>query len=281
MIRILSDSACGILPEEAARLQLDVVPLRVVFEDGEALRDGIDILPDEFFKRLPGEAKLPTTSLPPISDFVERFEAAKAAGDTVVAIMVSSELSGTYQAARLAAAEADFDDAIFVDTRNVTIGQELLVRLALSLRDSGCTAAEIAETLEKQKERVRVLAVVDTLKYLHKGGRLSGAAAVVGGALGIRPVVTVQDGKVAMAGKARGLPGAFVALFKLIDEQGGLDGSLPYTIAYTDRRGLCEPITRYVTHNLGLEEKLYSQIGPVIGTHVGPGAVGIAFFAKE
>ena len=281
MIRILSDSACGILPDEAAALGLEVVPLRVAFADGVNLRDGIDLQPGEFYARLAAEEKLPLTSQPPIADFIERFEAAKAAGDTVVGIFVCSDLSGTFQCAKLAALEADFEDVYFVDSRNVTIGQELLVRLALRLREKGLSAAEIAETLEKEKGRIRVLAVVDTLKYLHKGGRLSGAAAVVGGALGIKPVVTVLDGKVKMAGKARGLPGAFVAMFKLLDEQGGLDPSMPFTIGYTDRKSLSEPITRYITRNLGLEEDLYSPIGPVIGTHVGPGASGIAFFAKE
>lgn len=281
MIRILSDSACGILPDEAKALGLEVVPLRITFADGESLRDGIDLLPDDFYQRLVSEDKLPTTSQPPVADFLEHFAAAKEAGDTVVAILVSSELSGTYQCARLAAAEAEFEDVYFVDSRNVTIGQEILVRRALQLREEGLSAAELAEAVEQLAARVRVLAVVDTLKYLHKGGRLPGAVAVVGGALGIKPVVTVLNGKVSMAGKARGLPGAFVALFKLLEEQGGIDPDLPYTIAYSDKRSLTEPVTRYVTHNLGLPKKLYSSIGPVIGTHVGPGAAGIAFFAKE
>ena len=128
---------------------------------------------------------------------------------------------------------------------------------------------------------VRLVAVVDDLKYFRKGGRLTGAQALAGSLLGVKPVVAVRDGKVGLAGKARGMPGAYVALFKLMDSEGGLDETMPYMIGYTAHRKAAEPIHRYLTQNLGLEAPLCRHIGTALGTHAGPGAAGVAFFAKN
>ena len=281
MIRILTDSSADILPAEAARLGVEVVPLTVTFEDGSVLRDGIDQTPDEFYAKLAVCDKLPTTSQPSPDAFLPYFEEAKAAGDTTIVLPISAALSGTMQSARIAAQTADYEDARFVDTLNATLGLRLLVERALQLRGEGKTADEIVETLEREKTRVRLLAIVDDLKYFRKGGRLPAAAAFAGAVLGIKPVVSVVDGKVVLAGKARGLPGAYVALFKLMDEQGGLDPAMPYCLGYTARRKGAEPLHRYLTRNLHLPECPLYHIGVAVGTPAGPGACGLAFFAKE
>lgn len=204
-----------------------------------------------------------------------------AAGDTTIAILISGELSGTLQSARIAAQTVEYEDIHFIDSRNATLGLRLLVELALKLRDEGHSAPHIVEELEKAKQRIRLLAIVDDLKYFRKGGRLPAAAAFAGAVLGIKPVVSVVAGKVVLAGKARGLPGAYVALFKLMDEQGGLDSSMPYVLGYTARRKGAEPLHRYLTSNLKLPACPLYHIGVAVGTHAGPGACGIAFFAKE
>lgn len=281
MIRILTDSTADILPHEAARLNLELVPLQVSFENGETCRDGLDLTPDEFYARLVQCGKLPTTSQPSPELFLEHFEAARAAGDEIIAILLSSQISGTYQSAQIAAETCGYGKIYLVDSQNATLGEQLLVRLALRLRAESAPAGQIVETLEREKHKIRLIAVVDDLKYFRKGGRLSGAEAFAGSLLGIKPVVSVQGGKVGLVGKARGMPGAYVALFKLMDAQGGLDEGCEYLIGYTAHRRAAEPLHRYLTGNLGLPAPQVYHIGTVIGTHAGPGAAGIAFFAKE
>lgn len=282
MIRILTDSSADFLPAEAARLGLEVVPLSVTFEDGTVYRDGLDLTPDEFYSRLAQCNKLPTTSQPSPESFIAHFEEAKAAGDTTIAILLSSELSGTIQSAQIAAQSIEYHDLLIVDSRSATLGLKLLVQMALDLRAHGCTPAEIVSRVEDARDRVRLLAVVDDLKYFRKGGRLPAAAAFAGAVMGIKPVVTLLDGKVSLAGKARGMPGAYVALFKLMDTQGGLDPDMPYLVGYTGHRRGAEPVQRYLTGNLGLPAAPSpTHIGTVVGTHAGPGAAGIAFFAKQ
>ena len=206
---------------------------------------------------------------------------AAAAGDEVLGIFLSDALSGTGQCARLAADLANVDNVVFVNTENVCLGQSLLVRLAVQLRDAGKTITQIAADLEKAKQHLHLVAAVDDLKYLRKGGRLSAAAAVAGGMLGIKPILAVIEGKVALAGKARGLPGVYVALFKKIDEMGGIHPGYTPLLGYTVNHRELQPLLTYLQDNLHLDAPLVRQIGCVIGTHTGPGAFGIAFFDKE
>ena len=280
MIRILTDSACDILPAEAQQLGVTVIPLNVTLEDGTVLRDGVDMTPSAYYEILAGCRKLPTTSQPSPELFENFFLEAAAAGDEVIGIFLSHALSGTYQCAKLAADMANVDNVLFVDSGHVCLSEALLVRLAVQLRDSGKTAGQIAAILEHAKEHLHLVAAIDDLKYLRKGGRLPAAVAVAGGMLGIKPLITIQDGKVAMAGKARGLPGAYVALFKKVEEMGGINPVFPAMAGYTVSPREVAPIQTYLRDNLQQEDLLVRQIGCVIGTHAGPGAFGIAFFDK-
>ena len=243
MIRILTDSASDILPAEAEQLGVTVIPLNVTLEDGTVLRDGVDMTPTVYYGVMARCHKLPTTC----------------------------------QCARLAADMANVDNILFVDSENVCLGESLLVRLAVQLRDAGKTAGQIAATLEHAKEHLHLVAVIDDLKYLRKGGRLPAAVAVAGGMLGIKPLITIKEGKVVMAGKARGLPGAYVALFKKIEELGGISTCADALAGYTLAPREVQPIQTYLQENLGRNEALVRQIGCVIGTHAGPGAFGLAF----
>ena len=202
MIRILTDSASDILPAEAEQLGVTVIPLNVTLEDGTVLRDGVDMTPTVYYGVMARCHKLPTTSQPSPELFQRFFLEAAAAGDEVVGIFLSHELSGTCQCARLAADMANVDNVLFVDSENVCLGESLLVRLAVQLRDAGKTAGQIAATLEHAKEHLHLVAVIDDLKYLRKGGRLPAAVAVAGGMLGIKPLITIKEGKVVMAGGA-------------------------------------------------------------------------------
>ena len=281
MIRILTDSASDILPAEAATLGVDVIPLNVTLEDGTVIRDGVDLTPSEYYAHMAACKKLPTTSQPSPELFEKFYAEAAAAGDEVVGIFLSHELSGTYQCAKLAADLANVDNVVFVDSTNVCLGEALLVRLAVHLRDIGKSAVQIAATLEHAKEHLHLVAAIDDLKYLRKGGRLPAAVAVAGGMLGIKPLITLKEGKVAMAGKARGLPGAYVAMFKLIDEKGGIDPKMDYVVGYTAQKKRFEPVQQYLTGNLGLNDSTVCHVGPAVGTHIGPGAAGVCFFANK
>ena len=278
MIRILTDSASDILPAEAEQLGVTVIPLNVTLEDGTVLRDGVDMTPTEYYGIMAQCRKLPTTSQPSPELFERFFTEAAAAGDEVIGIFLSHELSGTYQCAKLAADMANVDNVIFIDSENVCLGEAQLVRLAIRLREAGKTAGQIASVLEHAKEHLHLVAVIDDLKYLRKGGRLPAAVAVAGGMLGIKPLISIKEGKVAMAGKARGLPGAYVALFKKIEEMGGINEAVPALAGYTVSTRETTPILTSLQDNLQTAEPLVQQIGCVIGTHAGPGAFGLAFF---
>ena len=280
MIRILTDSASDILPAEAEQLGVTVIPLNVTLEDGTVLRDGIDMTPSEYYAQLASCRKLPTTSQPSPELFEKFYLEAAVAGDEVLGIFLSHELSGTWQCARLAADLVNVDNVLFVDSANVCLGEALLVRLAVHLRDAGKTLVQIATDLEHAKEHLHLVAAIDDLKYLRKGGRLPAAVAVAGGMLGIKPLITIKEGKVAMAGKARGLPGAYVALFKKIDELGGVHPDFEAVAGYSSSLREVQPIENYFRDNLHMDAPLVQQIGCVIGTHAGPGAFGLAFFDK-
>lgn len=281
MIRILTDSASDLLPAEAAHLGVDLIPLNVTLEDGTVLRDGVDLTPTEYYTMLAACRKLPTTSQPSPERFREYFAAAAAAGDEVVGIFISEKLSGTGQSARLGAQLAGAEKVLFVDSETVCLGEALLVQLAVRLRGENQTAAQIAAALEQAKQHQHLVAVIDDLKYLRKGGRLPAAAAIAGGMLGIKPLIAIRDGKVAMAGKARGLPGAYVALFRQIEQMGGVHPTLGAMAGYTRSPREIAPIGNYLCETLNLDAPQVRQIGCVIGTHTGPGAFGLAFFDKE
>ena len=204
MIRILTDSTADILPHEAARLNLELVPLQVSFENGETCRDGLDLTPTNFTQGLVQCGKLPTTSQP--SPGAVLSTSSRAAGDEIIAILLSSQISGTYQSAQIAAETCGYGKIYLVDSQNATLGEQLLVRLALRLRAEGAPAGQIVETLEREKHKIRLIAVVDDLKYFRKGGRLSGAGGLAGSLLGIKPVVSVQGGKVGACGQGPGMP---------------------------------------------------------------------------
>lgn len=281
MVRILTDSSCDISPARAAELGIDIVPLNVTFEDGQVYQDGVDLPMKDFWQMLADCKQLPKTSQPSPQWFMDYFAAAKEAGDETVVLLISASLSGTYQCARLSAEDAEYEDVYFVDTQNACIGLRLLVEQAIARRDAGMPAAQIADEIEELKHHIRILLIAEDLKHLHKGGRLSTAATIAGGALGIKPVLQLWNNKLGAAVKARGLPGAYVALFKELEKFGGINRELPFYAAYTDKPKSAEPITRYLVQNLGLPEQKPVTIGAAIGTHIGPGACGIAYFTKE
>lgn len=280
MIRIITDSAADLTAQDLAHPGVYVVPMAITFEDGSSIEDNGQMTKDEFFKRLASDSKLPRTSQPSPAAFIEAYADAELAGDEVIVITVGQKLSGTYQCAVMAANDVD-TPVYVVDSETATQGEAVILREALRLRDMGLSAQQIVDVLERFKKRVRIVAVVDSLKHLQKGGRVSAAVAIVGGALGIKPVIALYESTVKLAGKGRGRPGALVSMFKQLDEMGGIDTNYPCVVLYSDEKQMAAPVHHYLTQNLKLEGVRTSQIGATIGTHVGPRAAGIVFVAKE
>ena len=279
-VRIIVDSTTD-LPEQTAR-RVTVVPLTIHFGEQQYV-SGVDIDARKFYEMLVEGDVLPTTSQPTPYAFTQVFQEAVDAGDTVVCITVSSKLSGTYQSACIAA--ADFPGKVFVvDSLTVAIGGGILTEYALSLTDKGMDAEEIAWKLMQKREKVRLLALLDTLEYLKKGGRISSAVAFAGGLLNIKPVIAVADGEVKMLGKARGSKQGNNLLVQEIDKAGGVDFEKPLLLGYT---GLSDALLqKYIVDSAALwqgkmEQLPVSIVCSVVGTHAGPGAVAVAFFAAE
>lgn len=279
-VRIIVDSTTD-LPEQTAR-RVTVVPLTIHFGEQQYV-SGVDIDARKFYEMLVEGDVLPTTSQPTPYAFTQVFQEAVDAGDTVVCITVSSKLSGTYQSACIAA--ADFPGKVFVvDSLTVAIGGGILTEYALNLTDKGMDAEEIAWKLMQKREKVRLLALLDTLEYLKKGGRISSAVAFAGGLLNIKPVIAVADGEVKMLGKARGSKQGNNLLVQEIDKAGGVDFEKPLLLGYT---GLSDALLqKYIVDSAALwqgkvEQLPVSIVGSVVGTHAGPGAVAVAFFAAE
>lgn len=279
MIRILTDSASDILPAEAEQLGVTVIPLNVTLEDGTVLRDGVDMTPTVYYGVMARCHKLPTTSQPSPELFQRFFLEAAAAGDEVVGIFLSHELSGTCQCARLAADMANVDNVLFVDSENVCLGESLLVRLAVQLRDAGKTAGQIAATLEHAKEHLHLVAVIDDLKYLRKGGRISGASALVGSLLQIKPILRGnEEGKIVLFDKARGKLRAIERLVSIYKER-AIDLDDLIGISHGDCPGEAlrlETKLREAGHRGPI---LLVPHEPVTGAHVGPGMLSLYFHA--
>lgn len=275
-VRIVVDSTADLLPE--LRRQVDVVPLTVHFGQQEYV-DGVTIQAEEFYRKLADCKELPTTSQATPFDFDKVFEPIIAEGDTVVAIVVSSRLSGTYQSARIAA--EDYPGKVFVvDTLQVAISSSVLVAYALELVQQGMGAAEIAEELTAAREKVHLMAVVDTLEYLQKGGRVSKTVAIAGGLLNVKPIIGLTEGEIKMLGKARGNKQANALMNKEIAKL-GVDFDKPILLGYT---GTDDALLRkYMEESSDLWEGRVlpaTIVSAVIGTHAGPGAVAVAFFSK-
>lgn len=281
MIQIITDSTSDLTAEQAKAWNVKVIPLTVHFGE-EAYVDGVDITPEEFYEKLAacGDS-LPTTSQINPAEFSDVFESALDKGDEVIGIFISSELSGTYQSAAIAKELLDSERIHLVDSRTTTFALALLVRQAVRLRDAGLSAAAIASQLTALTGRLRLFAVVDTLKYLKLGGRISAATALVGGALGITPIIGIVDGKAESLGKSRGRKGGVKWLANQV-AKGTLDPSLGVSYGHTNcPEALEECMSAMVPIAGDAAVEFTGLIGPVVGTHAGPGAAGFAYFEQE
>ena len=276
--RIIVDSTVD-LPDRC-RGQVCTVPMAVRF-GSEEYRDGVTIDRRRFYERLVESDELPTTSQATPGDFEPFFREAAQAGESAVVITLASGLSGTYQSACIAAEE--FENIHVVDSGTAAIGAGILAEYALEKAEEGMEAGALAALLREKREDVCLVALLDTLEYLKKGGRISKTVAFAGGVLNIKPVVTLEDGQVQLIGKARGSRNGNNLLVEKINESGGVDFSKPLLLGYTGLTSAlldkyeADSSDLWQGHTEKLERCLMCS---VIGTHAGPGAVAVAFFRK-
>ena len=276
--RIIVDSTADLMPEIKERVH--IVPLTLRFGEEEFI-DGVTIDHKRFYEKLVECDVLPITSQATPHAFTKEYEKAAEAGESAVVITISSKLSGTYQSAMIAA--ADYENIYVVDSGTCAMGGGILTELALKLLDEGMDAKSIAEKLEEEKKKIIIVALVDTLEYLQKGGRVSKTVAFAGSVLNIKPVLSVIDGEISLLGKARGSKMGNNLLVQEIDKAGGIDFKKPLFLGYS---GLSDALLlKYIEDSRhiwegNLDEVRYTTVGSVIGTHVGPGAVVVAFYKK-
>ncbi|MGI6672382.1 MAG: DegV family protein [Christensenellales bacterium] len=277
-IRMIVDSTTDLMPEHKQRVQ--VVPLTVRFGEEEYI-DGVTIDHNTFYQKLVETDVLPTTSQATPAGFAKQFQQAKEANEACIVITLASKLSGTYQSATLAA--QDYENVYVIDSETAAVGTGILTELAFAYIDQGMDAKTVVAKIEEAKKKIVIVALVDTLEYLQKGGRLSKTAAFAGTILNIKPVLSVIAGEINVLGKAMGSKRGNNLLVQEIEKAGGIDFTKPVLLGYS---GLSNALLlKYIEDSRplwenDLNEVRYATLGSVIGTHAGPGAVAVAFFKK-
>lgn len=280
-IKIICDSASDIDEAEAKTMGITVVPMEIRFSE-QVYLDGVNLSHKEFFEKLIESAELPKTSQINPYTFELAFENALKDNDEVICITISSKLSGTFQSAKQAAKK--FGEKVFVvDSLNASIGERLLIEYALKLAGN-CGAREICNKLNEEKKKVNLIALLDTLKYLKKGGRISALTAFAGEMMSIKPVIGIIGGEVKLLGKAIGSKKGNNLLNNMVRDKGGIDFSMPYGVVWSGLDNAM--LLKYLADSEALYKDMTDcvpayLIGSTIGTHIGPGAVGVAFFGKN
>jgi DegV family protein with EDD domain len=278
-IRIVIDSTSDVTEDIINKYNLKMVPLTVNFEN-ESFLDKVELTTSEFFDKLTKSEKLPTTSQVSPGTFVEAFSEVLLEGDKVLGIFVASEFSGTYDSACIAKNMIGSDDIYLIDSKSVCLGTFSLILEAIDLVNQNKEITEIVDELERLKDNIVAVAGLDTLKYLEKGGRLSKGQAVVGSLLNIKPILEIKDGKLEVIEKIRG-KNKTIKWFDEWIEKNNYDLSdkdvlLFYAQNYDQLKVLRETLeSKYKIKNI-----IEQEIGAVIGTHAGPGVLGIGFLNK-
>lgn len=279
MIRILVDSAADFSKKEIEEKGIHLVPLQVNFQEEQYL-DGVNLERDEFYEKLVHRKDFPKTSQPSPQEFLDVFEEVKEKGDELICILLSSALSGTYQSAHLARSMADYDKIYIVDSLSAVVAIRILCDTALRMAEHGNTAQEIIEELEELKGRIQIFAAVDTLEYLAKGGRISKAAATIGDMANLKPIITVsREGTVEVVGKGIGVNRTLTAIQKKIAGY-QIDENYPVYSLFSYGEENCVKLEQKMEKN-GCKVDSRKQIGPAIGTHIGPEAFGVCFVEKK
>ena len=272
-INIVTDSGADIPIELVKSLRITVVPLTLSFGEQTYL-DGVELSPDEFYEKLIGEGIMPTTSQPPVGSFIEVYKKLKGSSNQILSIHLSAKLSGTFNSATQAANEEQLGDAIkIIDSKQASIALGFSVIAAAEAVARGASLEEAASIAESTSNRTNTFILFDTLEYLVKGGRIGRANALIGSVLQIKPILTLDDGEIATKLKIRTLRKGIQSLQTLAEECGDLESAaVLYTTDATEARNLANRISNnFITKS----KPLVVRLSPAVGTHGGPGVIGV------
>jgi len=273
MIGVVTDSSCDLPTVLVSSARIVVVPLTVRFGSEEFV-DGVDISPPQFWSRLRTATQLPETAAPSVGGFMEAYANLRSGGATgAIAICLSAELSGTYQAAVLAAERVEGFPVKVVDSRAVSMALGLQVLDAATRAAAGASLAEVAKAAQANPNKANLLAALDTVEYLRRGGRIGGAQAFIGSLLNVKPLITFTDGVVVAAGRVRTRSKAIEAL---LDRVRQLAPRIRSVSVIHGGAGEVDSFVDSVSQAAG-RPALAASLGPVVGTHSGPGVLGVAY----
>lgn len=275
-IAFVVDSTAYIPPNQVQQFDIKVIPQVLIWDD-ETMLDGVDIQPTAFYERLRDSKTMPTTSQATIEAFKEVFEPLVEEGRPILAILVSDKLSGTIQSAEQA--KASFPDAkiVIVDSEAAAMALGYQVLAAARGAREGKSFEEVTEIARQAKHQTGVLLVVDTLEFLHRGGRIGGASRLLGTALSMKPVLELQDGVLDMVEKVRTRSKAQARLLDILEER--IDGrpNLRLAVLHADAEEQARDLLEIASNRLNPIETVFSEVSPVVGTHVGPGTLGLCY----
>ena len=276
MVKIITDSASDFEPNELKELMIDCIPLSVNFGD-EEYKDNVTISKDEFFDKLKNTTETVKTSQPSLHDIVEEFEVAEHSKDGGVAIFMSSKISGTANTAQIACDMIGCKNVYVIDSLTASAGQKLLVEYAVKLRRQGKNSKEIYEEIERIKTKISLLACLDTLEYLHNGGRVSQTKAMLTTVARIKPVIRLSDGDVELLAKSFNIKRGIKSLAERLERE-ELNPHFPVYVMYSDNESLANDLTSDIKRLLPNVHSVETvKVGAVIGSHIGTNACGIAF----
>jgi DegV family protein with EDD domain len=279
MIKIVSDST-AYLPEATIRQHdIRIVPLCVHFGE-EAFKEGVELGTEGFYARLQEAAVLPTTSQPSAGEFHEVFKELAEEGHEILTLTISSKLSGTWNSAMAAKGMLPEASISVIDSLSASIGLQLMVEAAAEAVAAGASRQEIVDRIEEIKQKIRVLFTVDTLEYLAKGGRIGNAKALLGTLLKVKPILALQNGAIEPLEQVRSRRKALAQMLDLIVEYMGESGSqAKVAVTHALVREEAEICIAELVRRLGCREPSLAELGPAIGTHTGPGVIGVAVYA--
>jgi len=277
-VKIVTDSSAYLEPEVIAKYDIRVVPLRVAF-GSEVFAEGVDITNEEFYQRLAEGGKLPTTSQPAIADFIKVYRKLANQGHPILSLHISSKLSGTYASALAAKNALPQAQIEIVDSLTIALG--MLISPAAEAAERGETLPQIAASMEKLNKCVKVVGAFDTLEYLWKGGRIGTARALIGTLLKIKPVLTQEDGEVNVLNRARTMAHAIEYILKFVEKELKGNVSLNGWIAHSHVPEAARTLEKRLREGFHWVKLRFFELGPVLGTHMGPGLVGVSFYCDE
>ena len=279
-IKILTDSSADYESAELKEKDISLIPISVSFGE-EHFLDGINLSKDDFYNKLFHSQEFPKTAQPAPREFLEHFNEAKANGDELIVILLSSGLSGTVQSANIAKQISEYENIYIIDSVHAITGVRLLVDTAVKLRDEGESAKRIYENIYNLTKKLRSVIIVDTLEYLHRGGRLTKAQATIGEAVNMKPIISIDEhGKLYMKNKALGKARAYKKIIKIY-QSFDRDDSYPVYFTYSNEKENCEElIRRLVSNGEKIDEDLIYNIGPTVGAHLGSGTLGFTMVVK-